>query len=441
MNNPIARLRALTPAQRTKAALLCGWFFLMITTLWLLKPVRSATLLTHLGSEELPYVRLGAVAAVAVVVGVYSYVVNRLSRLNVARGASFLFAGVLVLFWIALTIGGSALGAQRWFVWAVFILVDVYSTVMIAIFWTYANDVVSRDEADQLYGPIGVGGIVGGIAGGVLVDGLIGAMGAVNILLLCAALGIACGALVWASERILRPRERIIDRSKERGISAALEGGREVFHSRYLLLIVGVVLGYEFAAAMTDFVVNVVFERSFHSELELAQMFGRLGWIVSATALASQIFVVPLLLPSKRIALLVPPIAMALAAIGLTIAPIVVMAILMSAADRGLNYSLQQATKETLYVPLNDVQRYKGKAFIDMLVDRSGKAFSALALIAVIASQGATITLSLVIAIGALALWALCAMALGRAYARHHGERARAAPKEPALDQRSSART
>ena len=53
---------------------------------------------------------------------------------------------------------------------------------------------------------------------------------------------------------------------------------------------------------------------------------------------------------------------MALATIGLSIVPIVGMAILLSAADRGLNYSLQQATKENLYVPLTDAQKYKGKA-------------------------------------------------------------------------------
>jgi hypothetical protein len=58
----------------------------------------------------------------------------------------------------------------------------------------------------------------------------------------------------------------------------------------------------------------------------------------------------PLVLPSKRRALLVPPVAMAVAAMGLAAAPVVIMAILLSVADRGPNYSLQQATKEALYV-------------------------------------------------------------------------------------------
>jgi hypothetical protein len=64
--------------------------------------------------------------------------------------------------------GGEAarrtLGQQRCFVWSVYRLVDAYATVMITVFWTYANDVVSRAQADRLYAPIGVGGILGGIA-------------------------------------------------------------------------------------------------------------------------------------------------------------------------------------------------------------------------------------------------------------------------------------
>jgi AAA family ATP:ADP antiporter len=163
----------------------------------------------------------------------------------------------------------------------------------------------------------------------------------------------------------------------------------------------------------------VVFERSFEGQTELAKMTGRLGWIVSGTALLSQVVLVPLLLPSKRLALLVPPIAMALPTIGLAIAPLVALAFLLGAADRGMNYSIHQSTKETLYVPLTDEQRYKAKAFIDMFVDRLGKALSSIVLMAIIASQGVSLPLALAVAIGSIAVWTACARGLGREYERH----------------------
>ena len=433
MPSPFTVLRTLTASERAKAAILSAWFFLTITTLWLLKPIRQASLLAHLGSSELPYVRLGAVVAVAVIVAIYSRIVDRASRVQVARGASAIFAVALVVLWAALRAGGEALGSQRWLVWAVFILVDIFSTVMVGIFWTYTNDVVSREEADKLYGPIGVGGILGGVAGGAMVDALVRAIGHVDMLLLCTGLVLACGAIVWGSESYLKPPPRrtapVADAaSTERPRSSALEGARIVLRSRYLMLVVGIVLCYEFAAAMTDFVVSVVFERAYEDQTELTRMFGRLGWIVSGVALLSQLVIVPMLLPKKRIALLLPPVAMGLATVGLAIWPVVGVAILMSASDRGLNYSLQQATKETLYVPLGDAEKYKAKAFIDMLVDRFGKALSSLALMGVIAASGVSITISLVIAIAALVIWLACAAALGPAYVRRIADEERASP-------------
>lgn len=411
----LAALRRLSHESRVKAVVLSSWFFVTITTLWLLKPIRQASLLAHLGARELPYVRFGAVVAVAVIVAAYSRIVDRLSRLQVAIGANLVFAVLLVGLWAALRLGGEELGAQRWFVWFVFILVDIYSTVMVGIFWTYTNDVCTREEADVIYGPIGLGGIVGGIAGGALVDGLVVWIGQVDILLVCVVLVLACAVIVMKSESLLHPRPRTIERERAHGASA-LDGARVVVHSRYLLLIVGIVLSYEFAAAMTDFVVSVVFEQTYTDQALLAKMFGRLGWIVSGVALVSQLLLVPVLLPRKRLALLLPPLAMTLATLGFAALPVAVLAFVMSASDRGLNYSLQQSTKETLYVPLSDAEIYKAKAFIDMLVDRAAKALSSLALVIAIAVAGLSIKVSLAIALCALVVWIACAAQLGSVY-------------------------
>ena len=425
LRNPLALLLTLTREERVKAGLLFAWFFLLIAALWMLKPIRTASLLAHLGAAELPYVRFGSVVAVGLVVLAYSRVVNRLSRLDVSRGANFLFATILVGFWLLMRIGGEVIGEQRWFVWAVFIMVDVYSTVMVVLFWTYTNDVVSRVEADRLYGPIGLGGILGGAVGGASVDVLVEKIGPVEMLLLCAAVVAACAGMAWVTERVLNPATRAANRSDEGAFEAAIEGARHALQSRYLLLITGVVVAYEFTAGLTDFVINVVFERAFHSQVEIAKMYGRLGWIVSATALLSQLVVAPVLLPLKRLALLVPPVVMASASVGLAIVPAVSMAFLLAASDRGLNYSLQQVTKETLYVPLTDLDRYKAKAFIDMFVDRAAKALSSVALIALIALVGVSIRVSLAIALVAMLLWMLCSNALGLAYTR----RVRAEPE------------
>jgi ATP:ADP antiporter, AAA family len=415
---PWRRAHKLTPHERVKVAILSSWFFVLVMTLWLLKPIRQASLLAHLGAAELPYARLGSMLAVGLVVVIYTRVVDRLTRLQVAKGASLVFAIALVGFWLALLFGREDLGAQRWFVWAVFILVDVFSTVMIGIFWTYTNDIVTRIEADRLYGPIGLGGILGGIMGGATIDTLVRVIGNVDMLLVCAGLMLASAAIVWRSEAVLLPAPRTPRPARRGALTAALEGARLVTRSRYLALLMGIVIAYEFAAAMTDFAVNVVFERAYPDHTELTRMFGRLGWVVSGVALGTQLLLVPWLLPRKRIALMLPSVVMVLATIGFALVPVVAVAMAMATSDRGLNYSLQQVTKETLYVPLGDAEKYKAKAFVDMFVDRAGKAGSSVALIMVIAVRGVSIAITLLVALVALVMWSIFAFALGSEYRR-----------------------
>jgi len=406
-------LRGLSRHQRLKAALLSSWFFVAIATLWLLKPVRVASLLAHLGATETPYVRLAGVVTVAATVAVYSIVVNRVSRVKLARGSNLLFGALLVAFWLAIRIGGPALGAQRPFVWAVYILVEIYSVVMIGIFWTYTNDIVTTAESNALYGVIGLGGVLGGVAGGAFVDLFARRMGSVNLLLVCAALVVVSAALASLTEATLKPAHRPLPAEIDHPLAEAVEGAREVLRSRYLVLLVAIVVAYEFTATLTDFGVNVIFERAYPDEADLTQMYGRLGWIVSGTAIFGQLALVPLLLPWKRAALMLSPLVMLGGALGALLLPGVAMAMVLSAADRGLNYSLQQSTKESLYVPLSDVQKYKAKAFIDMFVDRAAKAAAAFVLIGVIAVQGASVQTVLAISVGSMFVWVWAAHRLG----------------------------
>jgi hypothetical protein len=51
-------------------------------------------------------------------------------------------------------------------------------------------------------------------------------------------------------------------------------------------------------------------------------MYGRLGWIVSATAFVSQLVLVALLLPAKRVALLLPAVVMIAGGAGLLAVPV-----------------------------------------------------------------------------------------------------------------------
>ena len=56
---------------------------------------------------------------------------------------------------------------------------------------------------------------------------------------------------------------------------------------------------------------------------------------------------------------------------------------MLKIGENGLRYSLDQATRELLFFPVPSTPRLKAKAYIDVFVQRSGKAGAALLLIPV----------------------------------------------------------
>jgi AAA family ATP:ADP antiporter len=399
--------------ERVKALLLSTWFFLTVATLWLLKSSRVTALVVHLGTRELPYVRLVGIVAVGATVFLYTLAANRLSRLDVVRVVTAAFALVLVGFWLALRAWGEPLGSSRAFIWAFYILVDVYTVVMVELFWTYTNDVVTTEEADRLYGIIGLGGILGGVAGGVVVDVGADSIGPDNFLVIGAVVLVGTMGLGTLTERILcpPPRRLVLHRSHDR--KSAFAGIREVRKSQYLMLLVGLVIAYELATTLADFTVNVLFERARLSEHELARMYGRLGWMASGVAVVAQVALLPRLLPSKRRALLFTPFALLASAASVVVLPVLATALVMGSVGRGLNYSVHQSTRESLYVPLSDDQRYKAKAFIDMFVDRAAKAGASVMLLVLIALAGSSPRWTLAVSGCATVAWIVAAKRLG----------------------------
>ena len=92
---------------------------------------------------------------------------------------------------------------------------------------------------------------------------------------------------------------------------------------------------------------------------------------------------------------------------------------MLSTADNGFSYSINQSAKEALYVPTSDAEKYRAKAFIDMFVQRFAKA------IAVLISLGITFAvtdmsslryLSLV-TLALLVVWIVAARYAGRQFA------------------------
>lgn len=96
--------------------------------------------------------------------------------------------------------------------------------------------------------------------------------------------------------------------------------------------------------------------------------------------------------------------------------PVLVMAGAMKIVDRGLSYSINRASKELLYIPVDPVRTYQAKAWLDMLGYRLFKV-AGLALF-IVFTQFTTVPQLGWLTIVICAVWLVVIAALGREYER-----------------------
>src|SRR5699024_10223871 len=107
--------------------------FILLVTLYLLKPVRDSLFLVEMGPQQLPYVfMLTALVAVPVSIG-YSRYSSRASLSWVINGVTFFLAASLVAIWWLLGVESPVL------YYTLYIWVSIYSILVTSQFWLLAN--------------------------------------------------------------------------------------------------------------------------------------------------------------------------------------------------------------------------------------------------------------------------------------------------------------
>jgi AAA family ATP:ADP antiporter len=360
------------------ASLMCAVFFLTITTFWVMKPLKKGLLIRsydaagldlgpwHLASAEVELVaKAGNVALAAAAALAFAALARRLRRHRLLIALALGFAAAHVAFAFALRAPGAAAA------WAFYWYGDLWTTLMVVAFFAFLNDSVSPDEAKRLYGPIGVGGVLGGVAGATGVAALLERMDASAWLVLCAGATLLIAALAAAAGRQVPPSAAVAPAPGPGGAGGAL---RAVARSRYLLAIVAIVACYEVASTLLDFQFTSTVARTLDGPA-IDRRFAAVFAVTNGAALAVQVAATPLVLTRLGVGagLLVLPGAALAAQAGFAAAPALGTASALSVVDNSLNYSLQQSAREALYVPTTREEKYQAKAVIDMFVQRFAK--------------------------------------------------------------------
>ena len=368
------RFVQIRPGEGRKVLLTFLYFFLAIASYYVVKPVSRALVLGDLGSRLLPLGDLVTAILMGPMVGLFAMCVDRMDKRHLVGGAYAMIIASFLAFRALLA------WDNRWVSAALYVWVAIFSVLIVTMFWLVANDLYHPREAKRLFGFIGSGGMLGGIVGSSVAA--VGAkfLGTDNLLLISTGLLVGCWLIVERLWRFsLHTAPRPTGHTRAQGTMSWARLAQELRRSRYLLLLVGLVCIGKIMSTWVDYQLNPFLETHFPDQDTRTAFLGLFfGWINVASFVVQFFFTSWVL---RRLGLVSALLALPLGLLGMTAGLLVVPSFWLAAGaelyDRSMNYSLQQTSKEVLYLPIDRSIRYKVKPFIDMVVFRFGKGLAA----------------------------------------------------------------
>jgi AAA family ATP:ADP antiporter len=358
------------------ALLMFGFFFSVIAVFQILKPLKKGLFVSHFGAEqELIAKGINIDVAFTAMIG-FTYLYNWLGGRRLVRFLCGFFSIALLIFFVLVT------DAPSGFVnYAFYLFGDLWSTVWVATFWAVLNEVSTSEQSARLYGLIGTGGLLGGIAGSALVSETVKTYSSPPLILLCLGLTGAILFFSWRIDTLAQCRDSAMTypeqplRLEKVSWISALDGARMVVRSHYLIMIVAILALYEFCSQILDFQFSSVLAKAIVGGRNVQAYLGRLYLVTNILALLSQLVLTTILLrrSGPGAGLVVLPAAMCFASGGFWLEPTLMMGSLLIIADNGLNYSINQTSREMLFVPTSSDAQYKARAFTNMVIQRLAK--------------------------------------------------------------------
>lgn len=343
-----------------RAGFLFANFFLIVMALYQLKPTSRSFFIDTLGSDMLPWVWIGTAAAMTAVISFHNGLVERVSRLRIVLGSCLAFMALLAVFRLALERPGPLSAA------GFYIFVDIMGVVLTEQFWSLTNSVHTLEEGKSWYGLIGTGGLLGGMVGGAFGGWLVSRAGlaTADLLMVAGALIAAIFCLTWLMGRLGLYCEA--DSALRANVSAG--SLKAIAHNRYLTLIAAILLLGQMASQFVEFQFMKTLELTIVGRDERTAYMSVFFSIMSVVAIGVNLTVTPLVHRMKGVlaGLLVQPVAMGVCALLYMAQPTLLIGSLAKISDRGLSYSINRASRELLYVPVDPVVIYQAKAWIDM---------------------------------------------------------------------------
>jgi AAA family ATP:ADP antiporter len=355
--------------------------FLLLAAYYLLKTIREPLILNVRGGAEVKSYSAAATATLLILlVPLYSAVAARVSRLKLINGVTLFFIACLVTFFV-LSRAHVPIGVP-FFIW-----VGIFSLMMVAQLWAFAADVYTVDQGKRLFAIVGFGASLGAIVGSFATGHLVKYYSPPVFMLAAATLLVACLLLT----NIVNAREKGTHVTKPRKPTRPRSGFALVFTNRYLLLIAVLMLLYNIVNTTGEYIlaktVVGLYERAHGAAAAggldeskvIGEFYGNFFTMVNVVSALIQAFLVSRVIKyfGVRAALMVLPAVALVGYTGMAFIPLLPFIRSAKLAENSIDYSLQNTTRNALYLPTSREAKYKAKQANDAFFVRFGDVLSA----------------------------------------------------------------
>lgn len=405
--------------------------FLLLTAYYVIKPVREALILAEASGAEYKAYMNGAIAiALLGAVPAYARFADRLPRVKLVVGVTLFFAANLVVFYWLGTTYRAALGlalSLGFYLW-----VGVFNMMVVAQFWAFANDIYTEEQGKRLFPFIGLGASGGAALGSTFSGELIPVLGIFTVLLLGAALLVACAGLFWLTDR----REQGAARATPAPVAARRERAQGAFQmvlkEPYIAGLALFALVFSCVNSNGEYLLGKLVKQAAsdavaHGTIALeatadyiGAIYGRFFLIVNVLGVFLQAFVVSRvvrLIGIGRALFILPVIAMG-DALAVALLPVLAVIRIGKIAENATDYSLNNTLRQMLWLVTTREQKYKAKQAVDTFFVRMGDVVSSL-LVWLLASQASfTVRQFSLVNAALVAVWLYVVIGVARGHRR-----------------------
>jgi AAA family ATP:ADP antiporter len=414
--SPIDRILAVfadvRPGEGLTALLMLGNIFLLLVCYSIIKTVREPLILLGGGAEVRSYAAAGQAILLMGFVPLYSWVAGKVRRMTLVVGATVVFLACIELFAAAVTAHAPYVGV------AFFIWVGIFNISLVAQFWSFANDLYTKESGARLFPLIVIGMTAGAPLGSLVASRLFHSGLAPELILqVSAALLAVSGALYLA----VNARQAAQGTSAQEALPGR-SGFALVLANPYLRLIAALIVLLNVVNTTGEYLVARLLSAEVQELAALNPLFDKQAYIgaftgtyqfwVGIVAFLIQAFVTSRLVRYRGLAgvlFALPLIALggyAIVAAGAGFA----LVRWVKTAENAADYSFMNTARQMLWLPTTRQEKYKAKQAIDTFFVRGGDVLSA----AVV--YGGTHMLHLTVAQFAVANIALTLLWMGLAF-------------------------